>query len=1796
MDREFKSTTMVYFMAITTFSREWDRVWIEGEECGSCATACTANTPTFANRSLEFQLALGMGSDGSAGFLQVAAKSPTGNLGNPATMRRVLRTGATSLYDQTTIALGNTPPARQILAPQVLADIVPLDAYSYEIRCYRPADKGTAGVNGLYAPLVAPFGVTKVENLDRSATTSNRVRITVTNGADVERGEFTYDAAAQGWTLRHDRRGETRIESRSSTIDSAGRRIELHKFLDGAGNVTRAVRNTYRTFPWNSGPNARNPEEMIESVVDPDGLAEKTAYAYYSDATSDGFNYGRLKSRVDPTGFWQQFEYDEAGRVAKTTTPFGHAALGATRSVRVRQTTFSFDQPQWTDVETIVQADGASVEIARGYRSSNSGIAQVIVCQTAGASAAAAENLVTTTRYINFGNFWGKVQIFVRPDGTGFINTYSTAAGRVTTTTLEGAFNAARNNILAGTRTVTVTDDKTQVVQESKFDIATGLALSTKVASQFDADGRVTRHDYNNGDSEFLAYGCCGLDYQVSRDGVRTSYTYDSWGRVRTKTSGGITERYAYDREGRRTAAYRIGSDGTELPIETSVYDAVGDVASATAFGLRTTTFAKSFDGAGRLVKTTTLADGGTRVATYARDGSLVAVGGTALAPTAYEYGVDAAGTFTREIRLGSAGEQTEWIKSYLDFAGRNYKSVFPDGATEQNYFNGLGQLVRRVDADGVSTVFAYDSLGRPEYAAVDLNRNGAIDQGGTDRITRTRREVASAHGTVVDRTTTSVWTTDNATTAPDVAVVETTFDGRNVWQTVLGLTTQVQVTVDGAGGRTETTTAPDGTTVTRRFEFDRLVSVLNARTGLGTLASTTIAYDPHGRVQTTTDSRTGATTFTYYSDDQVQTATSPDPDLARSGAGFDAQVTRYTYDAMGRVGTVTGPDGGVTTTTYYPTGQPKRTSGARTFPSEYRYDAQGRVKTLTTWQNFSSDAGKAVTTWNYDAQRGWLATKLHADGVGTAYAYTAAGRLKTRTWARGVVTTFGYDAAGANYSTTYSDGTPTVTLTFDRLGRVATKSDGTGACAYTYNGTSAQVSGEAHGAGLLAGFALNRTFDALQRLSTIAALAGPATLSQTTFGYDTASRLQQVTTGSLTATYGYGANSPLVESLTLATAGSTRLTTTKSYDRLNRLISLTHSPSGGAALSYSHAHDQGGQRVQTTREDGTAWRYGYDALGQVTSAQHRLADATPMLGQDFAYEFDDIGNRKRATTNGHTSSYVANAVNQYVQRSVPGLIDVTGSAASTATVTANLQPTQRQGETFFRAVPVDNSTAAQNPAIAIVGVKNNVGSNGESVLATETRTAFLPRNPEAFTYDPDGNLTGDGRWTYVWDAENRLIAMETHPAVATILPALKRRLEFAYDLYGRRIRKVVQNGTVTGYVMAQDRRFVYDGWNLQAEVDALSANAVVRNYCWGLDLSGSVQGAGGVGGLLGLTVAASSSYAVAHDGNGNVVALVNQADGTRAASYEYGVFGELLRADGSAADANPFGFSTKYTDAESGLVYYGYRYYQPQTGRWPSRDPIEEEGGVNLYGFVDNDPISSVDTLGLVLYAVGGTDSATDNANLNNRTNVRRFHDDFVGPGQKLYRDGPGAAMGGIVFGRGTSNLEDVGYRFICAELVKQKREQPWLADPVYLIGHSRGGLAVMGVAEKLKKGCPCADNKPEIKGPIPVQFMGLYDAVSMNMGHPSGPISDNVSFAAHGIRDSATGSRGNWGNTGESGAQLLITKRFYGNHSAMGGDPSHGDKIDSIGLKQNIVAAREIDVFIRSNARRNGALLNGK
>ncbi len=229
--------------------------------------------------------------------------------------------------------------------------------------------------------------------------------------------------------------------------------------------------------------------------------------------------------------------------------------------------------------------------------------------------------------------------------------------------------------------------------------------------------------------------------------------------------------------------------------------------------------------------------------------------------------------------------------------------------------------------------------------------------------------------------------------------------------------------------------------------------------------------------------------------------------------------------------------------------------------------------------------------------------------------------------------------------------------------------------------------------------------------------------------------------------------------------------------------------------------------------------------------------------------------------------------------------------------------------------------------------------------------------------------LLGLSGWSFTWNDENRLVVAETPTNVGG---ASRRRLEFQYDHQGRRRTKKVYtwDDPTQSWVLSETHTYLYDQWNVVCErvTDASTQTTTHSIYAWGLDLSNFLQGAGGVGGLL-AAHSPDGNWFYAYDGNGNITTLVSTSDGSIQAQYDYSPFGLTVSQSGVAADENVYRFSTKAID-QSGLYYYGRRYYTPDTGRWLSRDPIGEMDHRNLYCFCHGEPIGGIDLLGLAFFS----------------------------------------------------------------------------------------------------------------------------------------------------------------------------------------------------------------------------------
>jgi RHS repeat-associated protein len=695
-----------------------------------------------------------------------------------------------------------------------------------------------------------------------------------------------------------------------------------------------------------------------------------------------------------------------------------------------------------------------------------------------------------------------------------------------------------------------------------------------------------------------------------------------------------------------------------------------------------------------------------------------------------------------------------------------------------------------------------------------------------------------------------------------------------------------------------------------------------------------------------------------------------------------------YEYDVAGRAWKVTHPDGGVVNTTYTPRGEVATTYGARSYPVEHTYDSHGRMKTLKTWQNKTAGTGVAVTMWTYDIYRGWLtAKKYEGRTTSVEYEYTPGGRLKLRRWERNASTggrlvttyrhgipaesTLGLPVDGGLHRIEYGAttvGTPEVRYTYDRAGRrVSTRQfngatelrrvdwqpDETGAF-----GMETQVESGA------TTFTLTRGADSVLRPGSLALQRTATNVLAMTYGYDTASRLTSVSDGTLSATYAYQANSDLLSTITLRNGATTRLTTTRVYDRWGRLQSqwaVANAASVQPVVGSGYTYNAAGQRIRQDLGDGTYWTYAYDSLGQLTGAQRRWPDGTLVAGQQYGYLYDDIGNRKQSQEGGdangaglQTTTYTANLLNQYSSITTPGVASVNGLANATNTVTVNGAATVRQGEYWWRETSVANASA---PVWASLNV---AASNGGTTNTTVNR--YVPKASETPTYDDDGNQTGDGRWIYRWDAENRLVEMETtSTAITAGVPYAKVR--WTYDPLGRRIQRESWQGASPVVVT----RYVYDGWQCLAELDG--SNAVTATYAWGLDLSGSRTGAGGVGGLLWANHTQHGRHFYSYDGNGNVCGLTSATDGTRTGGYEYDPFGGIIRANEPhpVAGWNEWQHSAKRFDRGAGLILFEYRHYSAVSGKWLSRDPLGERSSLHSYQAFSSSPPNTFDFLGLM-------------------------------------------------------------------------------------------------------------------------------------------------------------------------------------------------------------------------------------
>jgi RHS repeat-associated protein len=380
-------------------------------------------------------------------------------------------------------------------------------------------------------------------------------------------------------------------------------------------------------------------------------------------------------------------------------------------------------------------------------------------------------------------------------------------------------------------------------------------------------------------------------------------------------------------------------------------------------------------------------------------------------------------------------------------------------------------------------------------------------------------------------------------------------------------------------------------------------------------------------------------------------------------------------------------------------------------------------------------------------------------------------------------------------------------------------------------------------------------------------------------------------------------------------------------YDAANRLSRLA-SFLGEFAFSY----DNLGNRTKLTYPNGVATSYGYDPAGRLTAilAQGGRRDSI----NSFNYTHDGVGNRLSKT----------------VSQGDHGHKDTRYEYAYDATY----QMTQSLPVVLREEKERERNHQAENFVYGAVGNRLRGPGHADASVYNELNQLLASRTEE-FRYDANGNLIykagladddEDGYeqqgWSYEYDLENRLVK------ASKIGDHGNRVISFKYDPFGRRIEKRVEEAE-HGETESRITTYVYDNEDIILEISGKNTSRYVHGS--GIDEPLAVE-------------QKRSVYFFHADDLGSIVNLTDQR-GRVVQSYEYSSFGRMKEQGGEVKQ--PYGYTGREWDKELGLYYYRARYYDPKGGRFISKDPIGFAGGdVNLYRYVQNDPVKLVDPWGL--------------------------------------------------------------------------------------------------------------------------------------------------------------------------------------------------------------------------------------
>jgi RHS repeat-associated protein len=1337
-------------------------------------------------------------------------------------------------------------------------------------------------------------------------------------------------------------------------VGQTGAYETLVKNPDGTFTLTQKDDTTYNFASVPGTPFlVAGPVYMLTSIVDRNG--NRTTFTYTAGVLTNITNsYGRsltlsynaqnhLASVSDPAGRVTQFQYDSTGRKLTTITDPNGKTIQYSYNV-LYQLTSKTDKAGRTFSYSYVNAEPAAVK----------------------------DGLGNTPAILSNPNNWAtnsttlamfQMRVYLpstatNTDGRGNPWQYQyDTNGHVTQTTSPAPDNA---------------------VTKYTYDSAT-----LEVASITDALGRVTQYQFNSqGD----------LTQRTDALGHATMYTYDPTFNMVTSMTDPLG----------RTTTYTVDPANGNRVKETDPlgnfnqwsYDSHGNIIQSTDKNGNTTTY--QYDAFGCLIQQTE------------------AFGTPDQSTT--QYTCDAVGN--RASMTDGLGRVTQYLYDGMNRLIQETDAVgTPQQRTIQTFYDGEGNRTQAIDGRTISTVYQYDlrqrlvtetdASGTPQQRSItttyDANDNRVTVTDSLGRITtfqydsrnRVIQEI-DATGTSVQATTqTSYDIVSNVTTRTDANghTASYTYDSLNRRSTVTdalgektlyfydagtfsGPVTLGGVTVNciqcGATPGSSLATKevdPDGVTSlhagTTFFYYDELdrVVIADRKTGCiagpagsgcpGTINTATDAvtlntYDPVGNRLTYTEPDANTTHYQYDHKNRLTQTTNAAGDVSTTAydavnnvtcvTAPDLNVTCNSYDALNRVVSVTDSIGLVSTASYDADDNRLTSGDGNGHVTSYAYDALNRQTTAT------DPLGK-VTTLGYDSV-GNVLSVIDRDGNKTAYAYDALNRRSTMTDALGNVTQWQYDSVGnltklidanlhpTQYSydfvnrpqqQTYADGTSR-SYTYDPAGNLIKRQDATPgqSVVYSYNDLYC-LAGRLYapsGADDLFGYDLSC------RLLTNQRTNGSFTWPES-FTYDGANRITQSTQNLQTITYSYDIPG---KKRTLTYPSGRVITEHTDFRARMDHIDDAGSPPSIAQYSYDLADNM----LARNYRNGTTSSYTYNANNWTTSITHQ----NPGTFAGFNYAYDSEGNKQyEQKVHDPTHSECYGYDNTYRVTSYGA-----GTLGSTCPV---VPPPTPPTQTSYSLDPVGNWNTKTTNGVTQTRSHNSVN---EITLINAT----------TLTYDNDGDLTNDGTYQYQYDEEHRLTNV-----TRTADSALVGR--YQYDALGRRVQKIANPAGTPATT-----QYFYDDTRV---VEEQSDGATQATYVYGNYVDEILtMNRGG------------QTYYYYQNALWSAEAITNSA-GSPVERYDYcggntlqcgDPYGAVSVTDGAfnpisqnawgtphSGIGNPYLFTGRQLDEETGLHYYRARYYDAGKGRFLQRDPLDATEDGNFYEYVRGNPLNYVDPNG---------------------------------------------------------------------------------------------------------------------------------------------------------------------------------------------------------------------------------------